>query len=131
MASPAARRRSEIIILSGDSDEEIQVLPAHEPRRQPNPVQTPDSPPQEAAPAAQNFAHHFAMDDFFDFHGGVPGGFPDDPMPHPPPSPVPAPARTPPLDNNHGEGGEYLIIDGEEVFIPNRYVCFSKDGGCQ
>ncbi|KAK4494121.1 hypothetical protein PRZ48_014419 [Zasmidium cellare] len=100
MASPTARRRSVVIDLVSDdtSDDDIQ--------EQPRPVRTP-APQQQATPGANNFA----MDDFFDFNAGFPGAFPEEQTPQVMPTAPPVPEDQ--LD------GEYLMIDGEQIFIPN------------
>lgn len=105
MASPTARRQSIAIDLVSDesSDDEVVEQP-------PGPVRTPAAPPQQQATLGAN---DFAIDDFIDFDGGLPGAFPVESAPPIGPS---SPLADDQLD------GEFLMIDGEQVFIPNRYV---------
>lgn len=71
-----------------------------------------DSDEPQPAPRPRDAA---VMDDYFDFDAGMPGAF------HmADPAPPPLTRTTPPA--NDQLGGEYLIIDGEQIFIPNRCV---------
>lgn len=103
MASPTTRRRSVVINLvsDGSSDDDTD--------QQPGPVRTPAAPQQQATPGANDFA----MDEFIDFEAGLPGAFPEEPVPQLTP-------RSPPP--NDQLDGEFFMIDGERVFIPNRYI---------
>lgn len=112
MASPAARRRSVVIDLVSDdsSDDEVVEQP-------PRPVRTAAAPPQQQATPGAN---DFDFDNFIDFDEPLPGAFPVEPDAFPA-EPAPQISSTSPLSDGQLDG-EFLMIDGEQVFIPNRHV---------
>ncbi|CAK3930414.1 Hypothetical predicted protein [Lecanosticta acicola] len=107
MASDAARQQQIVIDLVSDEEEDGSVHEVPLPlQNQPPPMQW---PPARPAPRPEERAAQVNMLQDYDF--GMPGDFPQDLLNN-----MPAPQGAPVDQSN---GGEWLEIDGEHIFIPD------------
>lgn len=116
MAAPRARQQSVVIDLVSSDDEEggVNLL---RPRQNQQPLQP--QPPQDPRSQRQPSPFGLPLDDaaaadnnhgLNDYAWGVPGAFP---------IPVAPRMRSPLQEAPRVRGGEYITIDGEEIFFPD------------